>query len=80
MSEELPRGAGLKRGTAGERRSGKPRTYEERKARHAAMFPKPPELPFTKGSSSNPGISDWLPAAPPNLPLPRFVVKQMKKE
>jgi len=48
-------------------------------------FPKPPEmpkLPFTK--SSNPGeglkIEDFLPALPPDLPLPKFLVEQMKKK
>lgn len=42
-------------------------------------FPKPPEFPFTKGSQSSLNIEDLLPAAPPDLPLPRFMVKQMKQ-
>jgi hypothetical protein len=46
-------------------------------------LPKLPKLPFTK-ESSNPGegpkIEDFLPALPPDLPLPKFVVEQMKKK
>lgn len=63
-----PKGFGLATGRAGERRGGNPRTEAERRARH----------PF----SSNPGtpnIQDMLPALPPDLPLPRFLVKQMRK-
>lgn len=43
-------------------------------------FPRPPKLPF--GESSNPGglnFEEILPALPPDLPLPRFIVKQMRK-
>jgi len=45
-------------------------------------LPKLPELPFMKGKGSNPGtssIEELLPALPPNLPLPRFLVKKMQK-
>lgn len=68
-----PKGFGLPTGRAGERRGGQPRTEAERRARHFS-------LPFSE--SSNPGtpnIEELLPALPPDLPLPRFLVKQMRK-
>ena len=46
-SRELPpRGEGLVRGTAGERRGGVPRTEEERRARHRALYPEEEEELF----------------------------------
>jgi len=41
-----PRGEGLVRGTAGERRGGVPRTEEERRARHRALYPEEEEELF----------------------------------
>jgi len=41
-----PRGEGLYRGTAGERRGGVPRTEEERRARHRALYPEEEEELF----------------------------------
>lgn len=49
-------------------------------------LPKFPELPFAKKKGSNPNtntdmsIEDLLPAPPPNLPLPHFMVRQMHKQ
>ena len=65
-----PRGTGLLTGRAGARRGGTPRTEAERRARH-----------FGPLSSSNPGLNleSLLPAPPPNLPLPRFLLNQMKR-
>lgn len=64
-----PRGTGLLTGRAGARRGGIPRTEAERRARHPLMM------------SSNPGLNleSLLPAPPPNLPLPRFLLNQMKR-
>ena len=64
-----PRGTGLLTGRAGARRIARPRTEAERRARHPLMM------------SSNPGlnIESLLPAPPPNLPLPRFLLNQMKR-
>ena len=41
-----PRGEGLYRGTAGERRGGVPRTEEERRARHKTLYPEEEEELF----------------------------------
>ena len=41
-----PRGEGLVRGTAGERRGGVPRTEEERRARHRTLYPEEEEELF----------------------------------
>jgi len=46
-SRELPpRGEGLVRGTAGERRGGVPRTEAERRARHRTLYPEEKEELF----------------------------------
>jgi len=53
-------------------------------------FPKLPELPAPPkgfelptgragGNPGTPNIEEMLPALPPDLPLPRFLVKQMRK-
>ena len=65
-----PRGIGLLTGRAGARRGGMPRTEIERRAQRLVPL-----------SNSNPGlnIESLLPAPPPNLPLPRFLLNQMKR-
>lgn len=73
-----PKAFGLATGQAGERRGGTPRTEAERRARHPAL----PQLPFMKAGSNpeTPNFEDLLPALPPELPLPRFLVRQMRKK
>lgn len=61
------RTTGLKTGTARER-GYPPLTESQRAKRHAGIF----------GSTTK--IEDILPALPPDLPLPKFLVEQMKKK
>jgi len=70
LPELPPRGTGLLTGRAGPRRGGNPRTEAERRARHYSS--NPGSNPGIKGL---PNIYDLFPAAFPNPPLPRFLMK-----
>jgi len=49
----------------------------EKEKKKSPLPPLPP--PFGGGKEELPKIEEWLPAPPPHLPLPRWLVKRIEE-